>query len=308
MLGVDGGVVVVGDQDALAADLEVGRHGLAQLGIGDAVLDVLQRELPGRSGELRVDGEAGHEALAAPVDAGAVGLLEERHVAEGEPLDPRVVAVAPGHHPRGGALVEVEVVDLLGDLGHDLDRGGAGADHGDPLAGQVVVVVPARGVEDLALEGLDALDLRQPGLREPAGAGDHDVGGDIAVVGADQPDLLVLVPGEVQDRDPEPEPVEHPGLLGGALEVGLDLRLRGERARPVGVGREAEGVQLAGHVAGGAGVGVVPPGAADGVALLHDDEVGEAVLVELDGGAETGEAGTHDEGPDPAGERVGERA
>ena len=34
----------------------------------------------------------GHEALAAPVDAGAVGLLDERQVAEREPLDRRVVA------------------------------------------------------------------------------------------------------------------------------------------------------------------------------------------------------------------------
>ena len=44
------------------------------------------------------------------------------------------------------------------DLGDELDGGGAGADHGHALAGQVVVVVPLGGVERLALEALDARD------------------------------------------------------------------------------------------------------------------------------------------------------
>ena len=38
------------------------------------------------------------------------------------------------------------------------------------------------------------------------------------------------------------------------------------------------------------------------LALVDDEEVGEAVLVELDGGAEAGEAGAHDEGPHAGGQ------
>ena len=79
------------------------------------------------------------------------------------------------------------------------------------------------------------------------------------------------------------------------LEVGLDLRLRGVRRRPVGVARERERVELARHVAGGAGVGVVAPRAADVGAALDDDEVALAVLLELDGGAQAGEPGPDDQ-------------
>ena len=80
-------------------------------------------------------------------------------------LERAVGAVVAGDHPRRGALVDVEVAGDLLQLGHDLDRRGAGADHGDPLAGQVDVVVPARRVEELALEVLDAVDVGQPSAR-----------------------------------------------------------------------------------------------------------------------------------------------
>jgi hypothetical protein len=190
----------------------------------------------------------------------------------------------------------------LGDLGHDLDRRRTGADDCDALAGEVVVVVPARGVEDLALEGLDALDLGEPGLRQAAGPADHDVGGEGAGAGRHLPDTVLLVPARVLDRDAEVEPVEDARLPGDVLEVGLDLRLRGERPRPLGVRRERERVELAGHVAGGARVGVVAPGAADGLTLVDHDEVGDAGLVELDRRTETGEAGAEDEHADVVGE------
>jgi hypothetical protein len=124
-------------------------------------------------------------------------------------------------------------------------------------------------------------------------------------IGGHGPQLVVLVEDEVLDGHAEAEPVQHAGLAGGALEVGVDLRLRAERARPVRVRREAERVELARHVAGGARVGVVAPGAADGRALVDDQEVTQAVLVELDRGAEPGEAGTDDEDADALGKAQG---
>jgi hypothetical protein len=55
------------------------------------------------------------------------------------------VTVGPvglGQHIRRGALVHVDVAGHLGDLGHELDGAGPGADHGHTLTGEVDVVVP----------------------------------------------------------------------------------------------------------------------------------------------------------------------
>ena len=241
----------------------------------------------------------GTSSLAAPVDPGPVGLLHQREVAEGQPLEAGVGPVAARDDVRRGALVDVEVRGHLRHLGDDLDRRGAGADDGDPLAAQVHVVVPAGRVEDLALEAVDAVDVGQPRLGEPAGAGDERGGGDLAAVGEpDPPVLLLLVPRGVLDGGAEAEPVEDAGPRGDLAQVGVDLGLGRERARPVRVGRERERVELARHVAGRPGVGVVAPGAADVVALLDHEEVGLAVLVELDRRAEAGEAGADHQVPD----------
>ena len=48
---------------------------------------------------------------------------------------------------------------------------------GDALAAQVVVVVPAGGVEDLAGEGVEPRDVRDLRVGERAGRGDDDIGG-----------------------------------------------------------------------------------------------------------------------------------
>src|SRR5215207_1109356 len=77
-------------------------------------------------------------------------------------------------------------------------------------------------------------------------------------------------------------------------QVVEDLRLRGERARPVRVRGERERVEVRGHVAAAARVGVVPPGAADVAGALQQHEVVLALLLEPDGHAEPREAGAHD--------------
>ena len=69
-----------------------------------------------------------------------------------------------------------------------------------------------------------------------------------------------------------------PKRVGAAAQVVPDLGLRREGARPVGVGREGERVEVRGHVAGAAGIGVVAPRAADVVGALEHDEVLDAVL------------------------------
>jgi len=155
------------------------------------------------------------------------------------------------------------------------------------------------------LEGLDALDLRQLGLAEAARAGDDVDRLDLAGRGADPPELRGLVVHHGLDGGVEDEPVEYAGPAGRLLQVGLDVRLRRERARPVGVGREREGVELARHVARGTRVGVVAPGAADVGAPLDDEEVGLSGRLQLDGHAESGEPGAHQQVAHAARERGG---
>ncbi|MCY1369407.1 hypothetical protein D9M69_564450 [compost metagenome] len=52
---------------------------------------------------------------------------------------------------------------------------------------------------------------------------------------------------------------------------------------------------MRGHVAGRAGVAVVAPGAADLAALLEDQKVVDAGLLQLDGQAQAAEPGTDDQ-------------
>ena len=60
------------------------------------------------------------------------------------------------HRVGRGALEHDELVGLLGDDRDRLDRRGAGADHADPLAGEVDALVgPAAGVVRLALERVE---------------------------------------------------------------------------------------------------------------------------------------------------------
>ena len=76
------------------------------------------------------------------------------------------------------------------------------------------------------------------------------------------------------------------------LQVGADVLLPGEGARPVGVGREGEGVEVGRYVAGAAGIAVVPPGAAHRAGPLQDDEIGDAFAAQPGGGPQAPESGS----------------
>lgn len=83
-------------------------------------------------------------------------------------------------------------------------------------------------------------------------------------------------------------------LLGQSLHVDLDFRGRGKAARPVGVGREAERIDRGGHVHMRAGVGVVPPGAAQARLFFHDHEVMDACALQPDRHAQARHARAQD--------------
>jgi hypothetical protein len=81
---------------------------------------------------------------------------------------------------------------------------------------------------------------------------------------------------------------------GDVLEVGLDLGLRRVAARPPGVGRERELVEVRRDIAGGAGVGVVVPDAADALAALEDRDVLVARAAQQRDRADAAEAAADD--------------
>ncbi len=159
-------------------------------------------------------------------------------------------------------------------------------------------MVPTGGVEDLALEPVETVNVRQCRLGERANGRDHEIRRELPLRSAHVPPRLVLVPSDLLNFDSEPMPVKHVVLSGNPLDVGLNLGLFGVRTAPTGVRREREGIQVRRHIAGRARVGVHPPRAADVISPLEDQEVGVPVLLKGDRGTEPGESGPDDQHAD----------
>lgn len=288
-------VVVVGDQHALAAHGVVGRDLGAQHRVLDLALDVTLGHQLGELHHLRGQGEADDAAFEDGVDAAAPELLQQ-----GEALEARAFvfadgAVRLGHDPGRGALVEVELADHLLDLRDELDGRGTGADHGDALARQVVVVVPLLGMEALAGEVLQAIEVGDGRGGQGAHAGHHELRGVVITGGVVYvPELFAVAPGHAGDFGAEQGLVLQAVFLPAAFQVALDLFLLGEHPRPVGVRLEGEGVEVRLHVAAAARVVVDAPGAADAGFLLEQEEIVLAFLFQADRHAQAGEAGADD--------------
>ena len=202
---VDGGADLLADQvldDLVAVDVDglVGpelRQDVDEVAGGPGTFEPLTTlgiaELPAHDGLLRI-GHAGHRLARLLAIGGAVAL-------EQVPAIGRRGAVVGGQREIRRALEHGEVRGLLGDQRDRLNARRAGADHGDALAGEVDAVMrPAAGEIDLALEILDAVDLRRLRRRETAGRHDVMAAGDRrAVVGGEQPAFGRLVPFRLRD-------------------------------------------------------------------------------------------------------------
>ena len=82
--------------------------------------------------------------------------------------------------------------------------------------------------------------------------------------------------------------------FGEVLDVPKNLGLQAVDVAPVALGGERVAVQVRLNVASGAGVGVVPPGAAEPIGLLEDHEVGGSRGAEAGSHAEPSETGAED--------------
>lgn len=82
-----------------------------------------------------------------------------------------------------------------------------------------------------------------------------------------------------------------PEDVGDVLQIGPDVLLPGEGARPVGVGREGERVKVRGHITGAPGITVVPPRTPDAPGPFQDDEVGDPFAAQPHRGPQAAEPG-----------------
>ena len=158
------------------------------------------------------------------------------------------------------------------------------------------LVVPARGVHGDTVEGVDAVDVGRLRHGEHAAGVDHESGGHLAAgveLHPPQRPLVVELRGQHLgvEADLRPDAV----LVGAVLGVGLQFVAPRVGSRPVRPLLERELVGKRRNVHGDTGIGVPVPGAADPVAGLDDEVVAEALLVELDGGADAREPRADDQ-------------
>jgi hypothetical protein len=158
-----------------------------------------------------------------------------------------------------------------------------------------VVVIPLLRVERLALEILDARNRRQRRTRQAAHARhQHARGQALAVREREAPALRGLVIRGALEFVVQAQVRADVKALHAVFEIGANLRLRREHARPARVRRKRERIDVRLHVARTPGIVVVAPRAADRRRFFEDDEVGHARLPQANGHAEAGKAGADD--------------
>ncbi len=299
VLLLERGIEGAGNDGPLAGIGVLRRHRLAQVGsVGELAGDVVEAELLAGLVELG----AGTVELPPPQ-----GLLE--HVLQPPALPrapPRLgesgallvgeVALALGHDPSRLALEHVELLDHRLDRRHDLGGRRSGADHGHDLAGQVVLVLPAGGMELRTLEVVEPGPVGVAGhVQEPDSTQEHVALVDAPVVELDRPDVTVVVPRGGLHADAELQVRPEAELVDRLLQVLLQLGLRGVRAGPV-VALEREAVQVRAHVDLRTGVRVVPPRPTDAERRLVDRERVDAGLLHLHARRDPAEPGADHHG------------
>ena len=292
------GVPVVREQHPLAAHHVAGDALLAQPRVGDHP-ELAAPQLHRRRQQLLRQHEAAREQLAVEEDAQPVGLAHRREPVEEVLLGIAIGPVELGQHIGRAALVHVDLGGGLGDLGHELDDARPGAHDRHPPAGEVDLVVPAGGVPRRAGEVVAARDVRKGGPAQLAD-GRHD-GGRLqrgAILQGEIPYGAALVELGGRHAGAETEMGPEPALVGQRVQVRQDLLPRREAAAPA-AWPERERVEVRRHVAGQAGVGVVPPGPAEVGCPVEHEEVPDARLLERQRHTEPREPGADHDHPVP---------
>src|SRR5580704_14090169 len=209
-------------------------------------------------------------------------------------LDPFRVGrpIAANVDRRRRALEHVQMLRVLSEMRHALNRRRAGANNGDALVAELVeisvgiaarvAVVPAAGVEGVALVALDAGnagELRP--VQRPVGHDDEARAHAVAAIGRDDPSAFLFAPGDRLDRRLEARVAIQIELLTDAPRVREDFRR--ERVlllRDVAGLLEQRQIDVRLDIALRAGIAVPVPGAAEVSALLNHADALHARLAQ----------------------------
>ena len=250
----------------------------------------------------RVDRDVGQRAVAhRPEDAESVELAVGGHVRvqPPEPVGDRIVVVGGRGDPRGRPLEHRQLADDRGDLGDQLHRARAGADHGHALAREIDRRIPAGRMERRTGEAVAALDVRVPRLVELTHGADDRVGNERLLGTVGPPDVhrprqVVVRPLGGQHLGRELDVLANAEDIGALLEVLVQHVLRREVERPVVPLRERVAVVVVRVVDATPRIRVLPPGAAD-AGVLVDDHERHARLLQPPGGDQARHAGADDQ-------------
>src|SRR5882762_2191791 len=119
------------------------------------------------------------------------------------------------------------------------------------------------------------------------------------ISGGDVPGTLGFIPNRFAKASVETDMRSETVTLDAALEVIVDFLLARIHAGPFGRWSKGKRIKMRRNIARAAGVAIVPPGAANIVALLDDEKRFHAGFKELDAHADAGEARAHDEDVNP---------
>ena len=284
-------VVLFAEQDTLAAERVAGRQRVAQLFVGDVLVQKVLGQSLDRGQPRVVGGQCGVVVLQLPQPPPFAPrrprLLRNRDSSSA--LNGRS---SLGTIHGGVRWKTVNVVGDVGDFGNDLHAAGTRADDRHPLAGQVDGGVPPRGVHQRrrrsrstpSMSGYRAAPNNPTALTTTSATTASPSSSSTSQCRASAFHRSCLHGRAEHQVTAEVE------VVGDRLEVGEDLGLIGVGATPCPVRRERERVQVALDVACRARVDVLPPGAADAVGAFDDRQVVDALAPQCDRGGEAAEA------------------
>ena len=272
------GAVEAGRDDRTLAERAVARGQLApQFGIADGHQVQSRGALQQPAPEPGVDRGAAEDPVATPLDAGGDRVDQAGDVRQQLPRRLRQRHVREREDPLRRALEVGELRGSARDRRNELDAGRAAADDADAAAVELDLITPARGMDELARERVEAVDLRPAGVVEEAlGADQHAEAVTVTVGRLELP--LAAVPGCRSDFRAKADPLAQPGSVRDLAVVVEDLGLVGQEVAPVWVALGGERVDRRGNVDREARVVVLPPGPANLVRLLEDRERDAAAL------------------------------
>ena len=179
--------------------------------------------------------------------------------------------------PRRRPLEDEQLADFRRDLGDELRRARAGADHRDALPREIDARVPSRRVKRRAREAIAPRDVGKLRTVELAD-GAHDGVGFEGLLGAagdahtHLPPVVIVVPRRREDLGLEADVLAQSERISTRTEVTVQHVLRREMERPVVTLCERVAVVVIRVVDAASRILVLPPGAADITILLEDHE------------------------------------